>query len=103
MSTSRPEGRHRVADGQVAETAAGPSEVPEPALTRLPAGPFTVQLVADHWFVGLPGAGQRIDDAASLTSWLAANGQTDGGGLDFAGDSALEQRFWSEMGPLSPA
>ena len=103
MSTSKSEGRHRVADGRVAESAAGPSEVPEPALTRTAGGPFTVQFLADHWFVGLPGAGQRVENAASLAAWLAANGQPDGGGLDFAGDSALEQRFWSDMGPMSPA
>src|SRR5689334_25191476 len=101
MSPSRPEGRHRVADGGIAESQTGPRAVDDPLLSRVPAGPFTVQLVADHWYIGLPGAGQRLEDAAALSSWLAANGQPDTGGLDFAGDHELEQRFWSEMGPPS--
>ncbi|MFL6099437.1 MAG: hypothetical protein ACJ71T_05735 [Actinomycetales bacterium] len=69
-------GRHRVADRQ-----------------------FTVQLLSEHWFIGVPGAAQRISDPATLDSWLAANGGLDRRDLDFAGDQALEQRFWAEMGP----
>lgn len=63
-----------------------------------PHGHFTVQLLSDQWFVGLPEAAQRIADAAALDTWLAANGETDRHALDFAGDPALEERFWAEMG-----
>lgn len=93
------EGRHRVADGQVADTRAELSDTQHSVVPRVPSGQFTVQLLSDQWFIGLPGAAQRIDDLAALDSWLAANGRTDRRDLDFAGDQALEQRFQSEMGP----
>jgi hypothetical protein len=60
-------------------------------------GPFSVQWLNDHWFIGLPGAAQRIEDPPGLESWLAANGTADRSALDFGGDRDLEQRFWSEM------
>jgi len=74
------------------------TDTQESILTRVPSGQFTVQLLSEQWFIGLPGAAQRINDAASLDSWLAANGGIDRRDLDFAGDGALEQRFWAEMG-----
>jgi hypothetical protein len=60
-------------------------------------GPFTVQLLNDHWFIGLPGVAQRIENPVGLESWLAANGGTDRSALDFGGDLDLEQRFWTYM------
>jgi hypothetical protein len=91
------EGRHRVADGQVADTRDVLTDTQDGVVSRGPVGQFTVQLLSDQWFIGLPGAAQRIDDGTALDSWLAANGRTDRRDLDFAGDQTLEQRFHSEM------
>lgn len=96
-------GRHRVADGRVADTRAVLTDTQDSLLTRVPGGQFTVQLLSEQWFVGMPGAAQRINDAESLDSWLAANGGIDRRDLDFGGDEALEQRFWTELGPGSPS
>lgn len=90
-------GLHRVADGEVAETGLGPAHVAELIPAAGSTGRFTVQWLNDHWFIGLPGAAQRIEDQPGLDSWLAANGQLDRTALEFGGDRELEQRFWSEM------
>jgi hypothetical protein len=95
----RSEGRHRVADGAVADPPAETDgdEVARP-LAVTPAGPFTVQRLNGQWFIGSPGAAQRIEDAPWLDTWLAANGSTGHHDLDFAGDRALQQRFAVEFG-----
>jgi hypothetical protein len=61
-------------------------------------GPFTVQLLNGQWFIGSPGAAQRIEGAHWLDVWLAANGSTGHHDLDFGGDHALQQRFTVEFG-----
>jgi hypothetical protein len=91
------EGAHIVADGGVAETRVAPMNVVDSIPAAPSAGPFTVQLLNDHWFIGLPGAAQRIENALGLDSWLAANGRPDRTALDFGEDRDLEQRFWSEL------
>jgi hypothetical protein len=96
-----PDDRHSVADGQVADTRAVSADSQGSVLPRVPMGQSTVQLLGDQWFIGRPGAAHRIDDAAALDSWLAANGWTDHRDLDFAGNEALEQRFRTEMGIVS--
>jgi hypothetical protein len=68
-------------------------DVVDPFTVPAPSGPFTVQLLNDHWFIGLPGAAQRIEDPPGLELWLAANGGLDLTALDFGGDRDLEQRF----------
>jgi hypothetical protein len=88
---------HRVADGGVADTGLGPETHADSIPAALSTGPFTVQWLSDGWFVGLPGAAQRVEDPTGLDSWLAANGQMDRTALEFGGDRELEQRFWSEM------
>ncbi len=55
-----------------------------------------------QWFIGAPGAAQRIEDAAWLDTWLAANGSTGQDDLDFAGDHELQQRFRAELGAQNP-
>ena len=91
------EGRHRVADGAVADPGGFPAGDAPLRLAATPTGPFTVQLVNDTWFIGVPGAAQRIEDARWLESWLAANGAHGRNRLDFAGDRDLEQRFTTEL------
>jgi hypothetical protein len=66
-----------------------------------PVGPFTVQWLNGHWFIGSPGAAQRIEDAAWLDAWLTANGSRGHGDLDFAGDREIEQRFLAELSETS--
>ena len=66
-------------------------------MIRRSSGPFTIQLLNDQWFIGWPGAAQRIEDSSALRAWMAANGGVDRSGLDFSGDRELEQRFWTEM------
>jgi hypothetical protein len=94
----RSEGRHRVADGAVADPPTLTNGQAAPPLAAAPVGPFTVQLLNDQWFIGSPGAAQRIEDAEWLDSWLAANGSTGQHDLDFAGDDDLRQRFRLELG-----
>src|SRR5690349_9069301 len=91
------EGRHRVADGQAADTRAHLIEGDGPVLPRGPGSLYTVQDLAGHWFVGPPGAAQKIEDAASLDAWLSANGAIDRRVLDFGGDAQMERRFWAAM------
>ncbi len=101
--SSRSEGRHRVADGAAAETPSDQAEAGStPLLPAGPAGRFTVQLLDDQWFVGGPGAAQRIENAAWLDAWLTANGSSGHADLDFAGDDALRERFAAELGAGSP-
>jgi hypothetical protein len=76
----------------------GPADSAVDALLRTdPRRPFTVQLLNEHWFVGEPGAAQRIEDGAWLDTWLAANGARGRLDLDFAGDHALKERFLTEL------
>jgi hypothetical protein len=91
------EGRHRVADGAVADTPLGPAETIGGHLRADPGGRFTVQLLNDQWFIGEPGAAQRIEDATWLHNWLAANGSSGHGELDFAGDHQLSERFFADF------
>jgi hypothetical protein len=94
----RNEGRHRVADGAVADPPTLSDGPLAPPLPAAPIGPFTVQLLNGQWFIGGPGAAQRIEDAAWLDAWLLANGSTGHHDLDFAGDHELQQRFTLELG-----
>jgi hypothetical protein len=67
------------------------------SLSREPLGRFGVQFLEGHWFIGPPGAAQRIEDAQWLGNWLAANGSDSSQTLDFAGDRELERRFLTEF------
>jgi hypothetical protein len=95
------EGRHRVDEVPPDDTALAPFEsadqVPPSPLTPDLPGPFSVQFLDDHWFIGPPGAVQRIEDAQWLHNWLAANGFNGPDALDFSGDRDLEQRFLAEL------
>lgn len=93
-------GQHRVADGAVADprlTTTGSLDPVPPVSAAAGGGPFTIQRLNDQWFIGWPGAAQRIEDPTGLDAWLVANGRTDRSALDFSGDRDLEQRFWTEM------
>ena len=98
MTRKPSEGRHRVADGAVADTPLGPADSADNSHLRADAGGrFTVQLLNDQWFIGEPGVAQRIEDATWLNSWLAANGSSGHGELDFAGDHQLSERFFADF------
>jgi hypothetical protein len=98
---SRGSGRHRVADGAIAETTGSSMGRVEPLMADQ-VGPFTVQYLGDSWFVGAPGAAQRIEDRAGLEAWLAVNGCLSDDELDFVGGSELRQRFLAELGAGTP-
>jgi hypothetical protein len=95
------EGRHRVEEVPLDDTGlalpASTDQVPLTPITPDLPGRFSVQLLDDHWFIGPPGAVQRIEDAQWLDNWLAANGFNGPDALDFAGDHDLEQRFRTEL------
>jgi hypothetical protein len=92
------EGRHRVADGAVADAPLDPAGFTSEAILKADAGGrFTVQRLNDQWFIGEAGAAQRIEDGAWLDSWLTANGSSGHGDLDFAGDHELRERFQSDF------
>jgi hypothetical protein len=61
------EGRHRVDEVPLDDTALAPlASADQPPLTPITPdlpGRFSVQLLDDHWFIGSPGAVQRIEDA----------------------------------------
>jgi hypothetical protein len=102
MTRKPSEGRHRVADGAVADTPVGPPDPTVDGHLRADAGGrLTVQLLNDQWFIGEAGAAQRIEDATWLHSWLAANGSSGPGELDFAGDHRLRERFFADF-PADP-
>ncbi len=101
VTRNGPVGRHRVADGMVAESVVERSGTEATDLQPAdPVGPFAIQWLNDQWFVGFPGAAQRIEDSAWLDAWLAANGALGREELDFAGDRELEQRFVTDLGPI---
>ena len=84
---------HRVADGGVADTGLGPETHADSIPAALSTGPFTVQWLSDGWFVGLPGAAQRVEDPTGLDSWLAANGQMDRTSPRIQGNSKQEKQI----------
>jgi hypothetical protein len=90
-------GQHRVADGAVADTRVSPTDGGPAIPADISTGPFTVQRLNEQWFIGWPGAAQRIADPLELDSWLAANGGLGRASLDFGGNGDLEQQFWTEM------
>jgi hypothetical protein len=92
------EGRHRVADGAVADGPLGPADPTIDGHLRADAGGrFTVQLLNDQWFIGEPGVAQRIEDATWLQNWLAANGSSGHRDLDFAGNDELRDQFVTDF------
>jgi hypothetical protein len=97
MTLQPREGRHRVADGAVADGAARTADAVVDPLLRSGGGRFTVQFLNDHWFIGEAGAAQRIEDAAWLDGWLVANGCSGHQDLDFSGDHQLKERFFTEF------
>ena len=88
------EGRHRVEEVPLGDTALPPlasaDQVPPTPLTPDLPGPFSVQFLDDHWFIGPPGAVQLSRTTRQwLHNWLAANGFSGPDALDFSATVTL--------------